>query len=69
MRLALTLDRFGGLPIDLDPIKTLGKTAYKARVRKVVRSKKGQWVGAAQAMLMRRVCQEVVRKNGAATGY
>ena len=47
----------------------LGKTAYKARVRSVVKSKKAQAVGAAQAKLMRRVCQEVVRKKGAATSF
>jgi hypothetical protein len=47
----------------------LGKTAYRARVRSVVKSKKAQSVGAAQAKLMKRVCREVVRKKGAATGF
>ncbi|CAK0804938.1 unnamed protein product [Prorocentrum cordatum] len=47
----------------------LGKTAYRARVRSVVKSKKAQSVGAAQAKLMKRVCREVVRKMGAATGF
>jgi transposase len=47
----------------------LGKTSYKARVRRVIRSAKGQSIGVAQARLMKRVCREVVKKKGAATGY
>ena len=47
----------------------LDKTAYRAQVRCVVRSKKAQAVGAAQAKLMKRVCREVVRKKGAATSF
>eukprot|EP00959_Pyramimonas_sp_CCMP1952_P134041 2803883-Pyramimonas_sp.AAC.1 len=42
----------------------LGKTAHKARVRSVAKSKKAQAAGAAQAQLMRRVCHEVARKKG-----
>lgn len=47
----------------------LGKTAYKARVRRVCRSKKAQAVAASQAKLMRRVCQKVILKKGGATGW
>ncbi|CAK0863379.1 unnamed protein product [Prorocentrum cordatum] len=60
-------------PMDLDdaakkrPVP--GKTAYRARVRSVAKSKKAQSAGAAQAKLMKRVCREVARKKGAATGF
>ena len=47
----------------------LGKSAYMARVRRVVQSNKAQAVGAAQAKLMKRVCKKVVRKKGAATAF
>ena len=57
----LDLNRVAGRP-------TLGKTAYKARVRAVCRSKKAQQVAASQAKLMKRVCNLVIKKRGAATG-
>ena len=46
----------------------LGKIAYKARVRAVCRTKKAQEVAASQAKLMKRVCNLVLKKKGAATG-
>ena len=47
----------------------LGKTAYRARVRRVIGSSKAQKVAANQANLMKRVCREVLKRNGAASGY
>ena len=47
----------------------LGKTAYKARVRSVLASKKAQEIAATYARGFRKVCQTVVKKRGAASGY
>ena len=47
----------------------LGKTAYKARVRNVCKSKKAQQVAAAQASIMKRVCKAVIANKGAATRF
>ena len=44
-----------------------GKTAYKQRVRAVLRSKKAQEVARAKFRNFKKVCQEVVRKKGAAS--
>jgi hypothetical protein len=44
-----------------------GKIAYRQRVRNVCRSKKAQRVAAACAKGLRKVCQEVLRKKGAAS--
>ena len=49
--------------------RVLGKTAYRERVRRVVKSNKAQSVAAAQARQMRAVCREVVLKKGNATKY
>ena len=47
----------------------LGKTALRARIRRLVQSKKAQSVAANQAKIMKRVCREVLKKKGAATGF
>ena len=47
--------------------KALTKAQYTARVKRVLRSKKAQAVAAACAGGLRKVCQEVVAKKGAAT--
>ena len=47
----------------------LGKSAYKARVRSVCRSKKAQSVAANQAKLMKRVCRRIISKKGAGSGF
>ena len=47
--------------------KVLSKAAYRARVRRVLRSKKAQAVAAACAKGLRSVCREVVKNKGAAT--
>jgi hypothetical protein len=47
--------------------RVLGRTAYTARVRRVATSKTAQRVAAACARGLRKVCQEVVAKKGAAT--
>ena len=46
-----------------------GKMAYKARVRAVIRSKKAQTVAANYARDLKKVCQTVIKKKGAATGF
>ena len=43
----------------------LGKTAYVARVRRVLKTKKAQLVAASCAKGLKKVCREVVRKKGA----
>ena len=43
----------------------LGKTAYKARVRALLKTRKANLKAAAFARGFRRVCQEVLRKKGA----
>ena len=45
----------------------LGKTAYKARIRSILKTKKAQQVAAAHAASLRKVCKEVVAKKGAAS--
>jgi hypothetical protein len=46
----------------------LGKTAYKQRVRSVLRSKKAQSVAKAKFRNFKKVCQTVWKKKGAASG-
>ena len=45
----------------------LGKTAYKARVQRVVKGQKAQRVAANCAISLRKTCREVVLKKGAAS--
>ena len=45
---------------------TLGRMAYLRLVRALVRTQRAQRVGAACANGLRKVCEEVVRKQGAA---
>ena len=45
----------------------LGKMAYKARIRSVIKTQKAQQVAAAHAASLRKVCKEVVAKKGAAS--
>jgi len=45
----------------------LGKTAYTARVRRVLKSKKAQGVAARCANSLRSVCEIVDKKRGAAS--
>ena len=47
----------------------LGKMAYKARVRRVIKSKKAQDVAKSHANSLRNVCKVVLKKKGAASGY
>ena len=47
----------------------LGKMAYKDRVRRVLRTKRAQTIAKNCANSLRKVCREVVKKKGAATGY
>lgn len=47
----------------------LGKMAYSARVRKVLRSQKAQSVAKSHAGSLRKVCKVVLKKKGAATGF
>lgn len=47
--------------------KPLGKMAYKARIRSLARSAKAQRVAASCFLGLRKVCQEVVKKRGAAS--
>ena len=55
---------------DLDDLKrgrpSLGKTAYKRRVKALLRTKKAQAVAKAKFKAFQKVCLEVVRKRGAA---
>ena len=44
-----------------------GKTAYRQRVRNILRSAKAQTHAAACARGLRKVCAEVVKKHGAAS--
>ena len=44
-----------------------GKTAYRQRVRNILRSAKAQTHAAACARGFRKVCAEVVKKHGAAS--
>ena len=45
----------------------LGKTAYRVRVRNVLKSQKAQNVAKAKFNALKRVCQEVKKKHGAAS--
>ena len=47
----------------------LGKFAYQARVRRVVRTKKAAGVAANCAGKLREVCRAVVNNGGRASGY
>ena len=47
--------------------RPLGKTAYKARVKALLRTKKAQDVAKAKFNRFKKVCQEVVEKKGAAS--
>ena len=57
--------------LDLQDLKSgrgvLGKTAYKARVRAVLKKKKTQQVAAHYSSQLYSACREVIRKKGAAT--
>ena len=43
----------------------LSKAAFKARVRSICKSQKAQTVAKHCALSLKKVCQEVVAKNGA----
>ena len=45
----------------------LGKTAYKERVRRVVKTQKAMTVAGRVTLRLRKVCKEVLKKRGAAT--
>ena len=47
--------------------KVLSKAAYRARVRRVLKTKKAQGVAAKCAKGLRAVCRELIKKKGAAT--
>ena len=47
----------------------LSKAAYVARVKAVVKTKKAQEIAATYAKRLRKVCQVVMKKKGAASGY
>ena len=47
--------------------RVLSKAQYTARVKRVLKSKKAQEVGAACTKGLRKVCRELVRNKGAAT--
>ena len=47
----------------------LGKTAYKVRVRNILKTKKAQTMAATYAKSFRKACKEVVKKKGAATRF
>ena len=49
-------------------VRVLGKTAYRLRVRRVVKSRSFQQTAARVALGLKNSCQEVIRKRGAATG-
>ena len=48
---------------------TVGKTAFKARVRAVCASVKARRVASACVINLRNVCEEVIRFKGAATRF
>eukprot|EP00959_Pyramimonas_sp_CCMP1952_P316653 6627834-Pyramimonas_sp.AAC.1 len=56
--------------MDLDDLRkkrrTLGKTAYTARVKQVLKTKKAQTVAKNVAGRFRKVCKQVVDRGGAA---
>ena len=45
----------------------LGKPAWRARVKRVIQSRRAQAVASNCAKSMRKVCREVVKQKGAAT--
>ena len=45
----------------------LGKTAYKQRIRAVLKTKKAQQVATNCAVSLKKVCKEVVKLKGAAS--
>ena len=45
----------------------LGKTAYKERVRRVVKTQKAMTVAGRVTLRLRKVCKEILEKRGAAT--
>lgn len=47
----------------------LGKTAYKARIRRVIKSVRAQEAAANCAKRFRKVCRRVVQVKGAASGF
>ena len=47
----------------------LGKTAFRERVRRVLKSKAAQQVAKNKSGILRKVCRAVVRKKGAASGF
>ena len=47
----------------------LGKTAYRERVRRVLKSQKAQAVAKNQANTLRKVCKAVLLQKGGATGF
>ena len=47
----------------------LGKAEYKARVQRLLKTKKAQAVAANFAQSLRKVCRTIVKKGGAASGY
>ena len=47
----------------------LGKTAYRARIARVVKTMTSQRVAKNIALSFRRACAEVVKKKGAATSH
>ena len=48
--------------------RALGKTAYKAMLRRFLRTKKAQDVAKAKWSAFKKVCKIVVKKKGAASG-
>ena len=55
---------------DLQAVRrAMGRVAYTARVKRVLRSKKAQDVAAADARSLRKVCKQIVKRKGAASDY
>ena len=67
LRIEIVL-RGATLAVLLDHGLLLGKTAYKLRVRRLVRSRSFQRIAANVAMGLKKTCKEVIRKRGAAAG-
>ena len=59
MRLRDLADLRAGRPV-------VGKTAYKARVRQLMKTKRAQGVASRVVKGFRKTCKEVLRKKGAA---
>ena len=45
----------------------LGKMAYRARIRSICKSRQAQRVAASYTLGLRKVCQQVINKEGAAS--